>query len=91
METRSILGGSKMRHFNERFDAFIVGLRCIAMELIMMPIFIALIIFDAIKGRGIMSSIKTRCLYPIKVMIRNEVTWHYHQELDPVFRKVKGL
>ena len=80
-----------MRHFNEKIDSIRVGFHYVLMELFMMPLFITLIIFDAIKGRGIISSIKTRCLYPIKVMIRNEVTWHYRQELDPIFRKAKGL
>lgn len=92
METRSILGGSKMRHFNERFDAFIVGLRCIAMELIMAPIVVALIFFDAItRKESIKTSFVARCLEPIRCSIKREVTWHYHPELDPFNRKLKGL
>ena len=91
METRSILGGSKMRHFNERFDAFRVGLQYAFLEIILAPIFAILILLDIAKGVSMRSAFEARCLDPIKNTIKREVRWRYHPEEDPVFRKLKGL
>lgn len=81
-----------MKHFNERWDKSIVGLCCIVTEVLMTPIVMVLIIFDTItRKENIRDSFKARCVRPVENAIRREVTWYYHPEEDPFFRKVKGL
>ena len=81
-----------MRHFNERFDAFMVGLRCVTMEFIMTPVVMVLIFFDVItRKERIKTSFVARCVDPVKCAIKREVRWWYHPEEDPFNRKIKGL
>lgn len=80
-----------MKHINEKIDTIRIGFHYAVMEFIMLPIVMTLIFFDVIRGNNVINSLKARCLDPIKNMIKREVTWYYHPEEDPVFRKVKGL
>lgn len=78
-----------MLHIEEKVDTIIVGLYCIMIEILIIPIIIGMFLFDLMIG--IKESFMNRCVRPVQTMIKREVRWYYHPEEDPVYRKAKGL